>query len=113
MNIERDWFPFEDKSFDMVLCCEVLEHLLINPSHMLYESHRVLKDDGFFIMSTPNVLRFENIYKILRGRNIYDTYPGNGIYGRHNREYTPEEVRLLLEKNNFNIETLDMVRGCL
>lgn len=109
VNIERDRFPFEDKSFDMVLCCEVLEHLLINPSHMLYEAHRVLKDDGFLIISTPNVLRLENIYKILRGRNIYDTYHGNGIYGRHNREYTHEEVRLLLGKNSFNIETLNMV----
>ena len=109
VNIEKDRFPFEDKSFDMVLCCEVLEHLLINPSHMLYEAHRVLRDDGFLIISTPNVLRLGNIYKILRGRNIYDTYHGNGVYGRHNREYTPEEVRLLLERNNFGIETLTMI----
>lgn len=109
VNIEREKFPFEDKSFDMVLCCEVLEHLLINPSHMLYEAHRVLKDDGFLMISTPNVLRLENIYKILRGRNIYDTYHGNGIYGRHNREYTPDEVKLLLERNNFGIGSLNMV----
>jgi SAM-dependent methyltransferase len=109
VNVERDPFPFPDETFDLVLCCELLEHLLINPSHMLYESHRVLKPDGLLLLTTPNVLRWENVLALVHGRNVYDLYRGNGIYGRHNREYAPHEVRLLLEACGFSVERLETV----
>src|SRR5687768_10326276 len=70
LNVERDVFPGGDKTYDLVLCCELLEHLLINPSHMLYETHRVLKPGGYLLLSTPNVLRWENVFSLLRGHNI-------------------------------------------
>lgn len=109
VNVERDVFPFEDESFDLVLCCEILEHLLINPSHMLYESHRVLKTGGRILVTTPNVLQWRNVLALLRGRNIYDLYRGNGVYGRHNREYAPAEVGELLAANGFEVERLETV----
>ncbi|HEX5709201.1 MAG TPA: methyltransferase domain-containing protein [Pyrinomonadaceae bacterium] len=108
-NVERDLFPFDDESFDLVLCCEILEHLLINPSHMLYESHRVLRPGGRLLVTTPNVLQWRNVFALLRGRNIYDLYRGNGIYGRHNREYAPGEVAELLEANGFEVERVETV----
>lgn len=104
LNVERDIFPSADETYDLVLCCELLEHLLINPSHMLYEIHRVLKPGGYLQLSTPNVLRWGNVFSLLKGRNINDCYHGNGIYGRHNREYSMHEVSQLLEANAFSIE---------
>jgi len=104
INVERDVFPAGDQTYDMVLCCELLEHLLINPSHMLYEVHRVLKPQGYLLLTTPNVLRWGNVFSLLQGRNINDCYHGNGIYGRHNREYSMAEVSQLLEGNGFSIE---------
>lgn len=104
LNVERDVFPFDDETYDLVLCCELLEHLLINPSHMLYEIHRVLKPKGLLLLSTPNVLRWGNVFSLLKGRNINDCYHGNGVYGRHNREYSMLEVSQLLEANGFAIE---------
>ena len=109
VNVERDVFPFADESFDLVLCCEILEHLLINPSNMLYESHRVLRPGGRLVLTTPNVLRWENVFALLRGRNVYDHYRGNGVYGRHNREFAPGEVAALLAANNFEVERLETV----
>ncbi|HYP52842.1 MAG TPA: methyltransferase domain-containing protein, partial [Pyrinomonadaceae bacterium] len=109
VNVERDEFPFADESFDLVLCCEILEHLLINPSHMLYESHRVLRPGGLLLLTTPNVLRWSNVFALARGRNVYDHYRGNGVYGRHNREYAPGEVAALLAANNFEVERLETV----
>ena len=109
VNVEREAFPYEDESFDLVLCCEILEHLLINPSHMLYESHRVLRPGGLLVLTTPNVLRWPNVFALARGRNIYDHYRGNGIYGRHNREYAPFEVAALLGANNFAVERLKTI----
>jgi SAM-dependent methyltransferase len=104
LNVERDVFPAVDKTYDLVLCCELLEHLLINPSHMLYEIHRVLKPGGYLLLTTPNILRWGNVFSLLRGRNINDCYHGNGIYGRHNREYSMSEVAQLLTANSFAIE---------
>ena len=106
VNVERDPFPFASGTHDLVLCCEILEHLLINPSHMLHEIHHMLKPDGYLVLSTPNVLRWSNLVALAEGRNVYDHYHGNGIYGRHNREYTPREVALLLNACGFAVEQL-------
>ena len=107
VNIETEVFPFADNTYDLVLCCEILEHLLINPSHMLYEAHRVLRPGGHILVTTPNVLRWDNLWSIIRGSNVYDRYHGNGIYGRHNREYSPGEVSELLEANGYQVERLE------
>ena len=107
LNIETDVFPFQDNTYDLVLCCEVLEHLLINPSHMLYEAHRVLKPGGRILVTTPNALRWDNLFAMVRGSNIYDRYHGNGIYGRHNREYSVVEIEELLTANGYEIERLE------
>lgn len=108
INAERDPFPFNDGSYDLVLCCEVIEHLLLNPSHMLCEVHRTLRPGGSLLLTTPNVARRSNLLALLSGKNIYDRYHGNGIYGRHNREYTAEELIYLLKANNYEIVRLDM-----
>ena len=111
INVERDPFPGPDAAYDVVLCCELLEHVLINPSQMFFEAHRVLKPGGYLLVTTPNVARAANVRALKDGRNIYDSYHGNGIYGRHNREYTAAEVALLLESCGFEIagsETLDV-----
>ena len=45
--------PFKDKSFDMVVCMDVLEHVE-DPFAAISEIHRVLKKKGELIMSVPN-----------------------------------------------------------
>jgi SAM-dependent methyltransferase len=104
-NIEKERFPFSDGAFDVVLFCEVLEHLLEDPFFTLREIQRVLKPGGTLIVTTPNVIRLENVARLLAGENIYDPYSGYGPYGRHNREYTLKELRLLLEHAGFIVDT--------
>jgi SAM-dependent methyltransferase len=111
VNVEREIFPVDSGAFDLVVCCEILEHLLINPSHMLAEAHRALKPGGFLLISTPNVARAENLRAMIEGRNIYDRYHGNGAYGRHNREFTRAEVESLVRACGFDVvraETRDV-----
>lgn len=105
-NIEYDDFPYEDNSFDGVLFCEILEHLTHNPTHTLTEIHRVLKPGGFVVVTTPNMLRWEHLWNLALGRNINDLYSGHGIYGRHNREYAPDEVIRLLCDCGFAVQKL-------
>lgn len=101
-NIETDPFPYEDQRFDCVLFCEILEHLLVDPSRALAEMARVVRPGGFLVVTTPNATRLPNLYFLARGRNIYDGYSANGPYGRHNREYTLAEVASLLARHGFD-----------
>ena len=104
-NMEESRFPYEDNSFEVVLYCEIIEHLLMNPVHTLTEIHRVLKPGGLLVVTTPNVARFGNVLALADGRSIYDPYSGFGAYGRHNREYSIEELLHLLEFAGFEHES--------
>jgi hypothetical protein len=46
------------------------------------------------------------VRKIIAGENVYDPYSGYGPYGRHNREYTPQDLFSLLTANGFNVRTM-------
>lgn len=98
-NVEADPFPYPDARFDVVLCCEIIEHLNRDPARMLAEIRRVLVPGGTLLLTTPNVLRLQNLLGLAFGRNVHDAYSGYGPYGRHNREYTAAELA-------------DLVGGC-
>lgn len=100
-NMESDEFPYEDETFDVVLFCEIIEHLLMDPLHALREIHRVLKPTGQLVLTTPNVGRLQNLIALVEGRSIYDPYSGFGPYGRHNREFTPHEINQILRFSGF------------
>jgi len=110
-DIERDVFPYADASFDLVIMCEVIEHLAENPTHVLEQIYRVLKPGGRVLISTPNITRFDNIVKLVDGRNVFQQYhlgsPHKG--SRHLREYTLDELRELVGGCGFEIERSDAV----
>lgn len=104
-NIEAGRFPFQDAQFDVVLFCEIIEHLFIDPLAVIKEIKRVLKPGGALILTTPNANRLENMAKMIAGTNIYDPYSGYyGQYGRHNREYNISEILQLLDYCGFIAE---------
>ncbi|MBV6623526.1 MAG: methyltransferase domain-containing protein [Rivularia sp. (in: Bacteria)] len=105
-NIEEDIFPYDNEQFDVVLFCEIIEHLLMDPIRVLKEIKRILKPNGVLILTTPNVSRLENVAKMVAGVNIYDPYSGYGPYGRHNREYNKHEIYLLLDYLGFSIDAM-------
>jgi len=102
-NVECDPFPYADGTFAVVLCGEILEHLVADPVFMLSEIHRVLAPQGRLVLTTPNVHRAQNLLVLLRKRNLYDPYSGYGVYGRHNREYTLGEVVDVLTRTGYRI----------
>jgi SAM-dependent methyltransferase len=104
-DVEREDLPFPDETFAGALCCEVLEHLTTDPVAMLAEIHRVLRPDGWLVLTTPNVASLANVLDLVHGRNIYRPYElAFGPTWRHNREYTPAEVGELLAGCGFSVE---------
>jgi SAM-dependent methyltransferase len=45
--------PFDSNKFDYIFCLEVLEHVE-NPTFLLTQFNRVLKNNGVLLLSTPN-----------------------------------------------------------
>lgn len=46
--------PFPDATFDIVTCLETLEHVH-DTDHLVREIRRVLKDDGYAVLSVPRI----------------------------------------------------------
>ena len=104
-NVEVEDIPF-DGLFDVVLFCEVIEHLARDPMAALLRIKEKLAPDGYLVLSTPNVCRLENVARMLCGANLYDPLSGYGVYGRHNREYNKHELHTLLTHLGFEVELI-------
>lgn len=50
----------KDSSFDVVALCHVIEHLLY-PQHTIKEIHRILSNNGRFLIVTPNYMALATI----------------------------------------------------
>jgi ubiquinone/menaquinone biosynthesis C-methylase UbiE len=85
--------PFEDASFDRVICSEVLEHLP-NDQQAVRELIRVLKEDGAMAISVPTYLTEAIYWKISKDYS----HPGG-----HIRKYKRRDIINLLQKNNLTI----------
>ncbi len=105
-DVELDRFPFDDSSFDLVLCSEVVEHLGLDPFFMLAEINRVLKPEGVLLLSTPNVVSARNAWKMLLGFSPYLYASFTLTRDRHNREYSAFEVASMLLHSGFKAERL-------
>lgn len=57
---------FENDSFDIVMCLELLEHIK-EPQIVIKEMYRVLKKGGFAIISTPNMRKgaLSNFFRVM------------------------------------------------
>lgn len=74
INFNTDRMPHDDNFFDGVAAWGIAEHME-NPYHFMREVHRVLKDDGIFIMSVPSIFHIESRLLFLK----------TGMFPRWNR----------------------------
>ncbi len=108
-NVEADPFPYSDGYFRVVLCCELLEHLQRDPLHMFWECNRVLQDDGFLLLTTPNIASARSLEGVLIGCAPYllSQYNRSTPVDQHHREYAPYEVGLALAAAGFTVIELE------
>jgi 2-polyprenyl-3-methyl-5-hydroxy-6-metoxy-1,4-benzoquinol methylase len=66
--------PFDNNSFDIVIASEVFEHLLIGLKGAVEKCAKLLKPGGHLIVTTPNLYRAKNIFKISCNRSIIESF---------------------------------------
>jgi SAM-dependent methyltransferase len=108
-SAEGHKLPFPDKTFDVVMIDEVIEHL-VDTDSIMEEIHRVLTDQGQLLISTPNLASWFNRIALLFGiqpafsevsfKKVYGR-PGSGIVG-HLRLFTRRALKAFVEDNGFH-----------
>jgi len=111
--------PLKDAQFEMVLCSEVIEHLL-DPDNLLEEINRVLAPNGTLVLTTPNLASWINRLSLFAGfqphftevslyHNVGKLYGGqasNGSEGAiagHLRLFVPRSLDALLRAYGFKV----------
>jgi 2-polyprenyl-3-methyl-5-hydroxy-6-metoxy-1,4-benzoquinol methylase len=100
-DLNHEW-PYEDGSFDTVVCVEVIEHVE-SPWHVLREARRVLKKGGRLILTTPNILNvFSRLSFLVRG-TFFVFGPGEFRKGDHINPVSWHELKIILDDLGFSI----------
>lgn len=97
-NIERTIFDIAERP-DVVLACEVIEHLLRAPHVMLLNINRWLPVGGKLLLTTPNGAQFMNP---LRVKSRFPAYRCN-VYARHNYVFTLDGLIDLIGLCGFRV----------
>ena len=102
LHADIENMPFEDESFDAVICLEVLEHVA-NPFRAVKEIARVIKPGGILMLTTPFLLGYHGKSKKLseiqsHGHSYYPDYwrfTHEGLYHLHKPYYNEIELDVL------------------
>jgi SAM-dependent methyltransferase len=98
--------PLESGKYDLVLCVDVLEHLL-DPAHCVQEAHRILKPDGLLVVNVPNHFSLSGRLRIILGSGIdsIDFFPQHADWNYpHVRFFRHSSIIELLRSCHFQIE---------
>ena len=99
LPLEENKFP--DKCFDVVLASHLIEHLN-NPFSFLTEVRRILKENGFVFITTPNIRGFQARIFAERWRSaIFD----------HLYLFSRRTLNSMLEKTGFKTEKVSTWGG--
>lgn len=104
-TVESALNSFADKSFDCIICNDILEHL-IDPVSVLKSFHRLLSEDGVVVGSIPNVRYFPILEDLLiRGEW---RYAESGVLDKtHMRFFTRNSLIRTLMECGYNIIRLE------
>jgi len=95
--------PYKDFLFEVVTCLDVLEHIK-NPVKLSREVYRVLKKNGAFILSTPNIRFSGHLFSLIFKGRFPKTSDNKEAYdGGHIHYFAFSDLRSILKKAGFKI----------
>jgi len=103
-DLAQDPIPFAAAEFDLVLASEVLEHFRFHPARFFQEAARVTKPGGRLIITTPNLVRLNNVFKIILGKSLNWDIADSYWDGAHAREFTAAEIVTLAVQSGWDKE---------
>lgn len=111
VDLSSEKLPFSDEFFDVVLCLDVIEHV-VDVDNVMSEIRRVLKPNGILIISTPNVQFIYHIIKLILGygpRTSFGDvkYHGSELYDcGHVHYFTAKDLCNLLGRWSFRVVSI-------
>lgn len=107
-DLVRDDPGFQDE-FDLVVLCEVIEHMPI-PGHLVIE--RIagwLKPSGLLFMTTPNLYRLRNVVRVAMGMSIFCPFriPPRGSGIGHFFEYSPDNLAWQIREAGLEVVSME------
>jgi len=99
-NIEQEDIDAQEEYFDVIICADVLEHL-VDPWSTVRKMERHLKKGGVLIASLPNIREWKTLWRILfKGNFEYD--PAGGIMDKtHLRFFCKKNILQLLSTSSL------------
>jgi len=93
-------FPYPEKYFDVIICADVLEHL-VDPWKAVSRLSLLLKKDGLFVISLPNARDYLLFIAIFMRGDF--RYVNEGLFDRgHLRFFCKKNMRDMLEQNGMS-----------
>lgn len=105
--------PFDDNTFNSIICWETMEHFNFNPVLFVRDLYRVLRNDGRAYITVANIAKLDKRISLLFGKSIgekidyYSREAGHREYLFHWREYVLSELIELFDKESFEIVKAD------
>jgi len=105
INANDSILPYENNFFNIISCLDVLEHL-VDPENITIEIYRLLKKDGLFIISVPNILNIFNRIYFLRGQfvDVMDVaHRTDALFSEHIKMFSKKKLEQLIINSGFQI----------
>lgn len=99
--------PFEDGSYDAILCLATIEHL-VNIDHFITELYRILSESGRVYLSVPNYASLYWMIPLLRGKTFHDPFGAKSRYEfyAHIRYFTYRTLLDYMGHFGFTVDTV-------
>lgn len=104
--LDRGAWP-EIPGHDVVLACEVIEHLHVPPSVVLGFLRTCLVPGGHLVVQTPNAVALKRRVVMLAGRNPYERLRESTDNPGHFREYTRAELEAYARGAGLDLVEVD------